>query len=266
MSKVKLLNYSNKLPTLKEWTKHFRYRNSIAPRVTVGSLEAAEKGFKALNLKKVENMTAVEINPGLGAWTTALRNNGFKRIIALEPQNAYLNWMEGLSALSDGKIEVVKKDGYTWDTYNCLKDDTKYIGSLENKDWSQVHSELFFTGTLPKTTNGERLLAQFTGCITNKMAMHTLGRIQMAFWMTDVLYKKLAAPPGSNGRCKMSVVAEACAEVKSIYVPEVEEMYPNGEYRLVHIIPTAETEWDTFEYVLKHLFVMQRHPLRRVIR
>lgn len=50
-----------------------------------------------------------------------------------------------------------------------------------------VHPNIFFTGTLPKSSKGEQLLAQFATCIVNKMALHSMGRIQMALWIPDQL-------------------------------------------------------------------------------
>ena len=52
-----------------------------------------------------------------------------------------------------------------------------------------VHPNLLFTGTLPKSAKGEQLLAQFASCITNRMAMHSIARIQMAMWMPEQLYQ-----------------------------------------------------------------------------
>lgn len=71
----------------------------------------------------------------MGVWTTALRDNGFKRVISLEPQTVYHHWMEGLAQKSDGVVEVLKKDGYEWETYNDLKV-PQYIGDMGNTDWS----------------------------------------------------------------------------------------------------------------------------------
>lgn len=87
MSKSRLISYSNKFPTLAEWSKGFRHRNSTAPRSTIGNPSIAGNlynfffsipyhlkrifcirialGFQQLNLGNVENMTAVEIYPGM---------------------------------------------------------------------------------------------------------------------------------------------------------------------------------------------------------
>lgn len=59
------------------------------------------------------------------------------------------------------------------------------------------------------------------------MAMHSLGRIQMAFWVPDILYKKIVASPEDHIRCKMSVVAEASAEVELVCSTTATDMYPN---------------------------------------
>lgn len=99
-----------------------------------------------------------------------------------------------------------------------------------------MHPEIFFTGTLPKGSRGEQLLAQFTTCIVNKMAMHALGRVQMAFWLPDTLYKKLVAPPKDHIRCKMSVIAEASADVNLICSTKPEDMYPHVSYLVGDIL------------------------------
>ncbi|KAI8076545.1 ribosomal RNA adenine methyltransferase KsgA/Erm [Gilbertella persicaria] len=264
MNTSKLPQFSTKLPSVKKWSKDFRYRSGSAPRATIGSHDIAGLGIKQLNLPNAHKMTAVELYPGLGAWSTALKDVGFKRVISLEPQ-------AGLSVESNGVVEVLKKDGYDWETYQDLKD-PKYLGNLENKDWSEVHPEILFTGTIPKGSRGEQLLAQFTQCIITKMAMHSIGRIQMAFWLPDQLYKKFVAPPANHTRCKMSVLAEASSNVSLVCSTEPKDMYPNGEYHLVHVVPFKESlvkcksEWDVFEYVLKHLFVMQKKSLTHMVK
>ncbi|KAI8997693.1 ribosomal RNA adenine methyltransferase KsgA/Erm [Pilobolus umbonatus] len=263
--------FKSKFPTIKEWTKAFRSKTAVAlPRATLSNYQMAEKGVKALNIQNPSNMTAVEIYPGLGLWTTAMKNIGFKRILTLEPQPFYRNWMkEQFSNESEGVVEVLKKDGYDWDTYVELKT-SEYIGDLENQDWSQMHPNLLFTGTIPKGSKGEQLLAQFSSCIVNKMAMHSLGRVQMIFWVPDALYKKFVAPPGDHIRCKMSIIAEACAEVEVIQKTDPTDLYPNSEYYLVSVKPfekkKLKSQWDVFEYVLKHLFVMQKKPLKHMVK
>lgn len=83
MSKAaKVLSYSNKFPTLSQWTKNFKYRNSTSPRSTIGNPKITGKrksketsrqyakwkiapALEKLNLKNINNMTAVELNPGI---------------------------------------------------------------------------------------------------------------------------------------------------------------------------------------------------------
>lgn len=57
--------------------------------------------------------------------------------------------------------------------------------------------------------------------------MHSLGRIQMAFWIPDTLYQKYVAPPKNHIRCKMSVIVEACAKVDLICTTAPDDMYPS---------------------------------------
>ncbi|KAI8335400.1 ribosomal RNA adenine dimethylase-domain-containing protein [Chlamydoabsidia padenii] len=265
-----------KIPSLATWNKTFRKKGAMkVPRCTLADLDAAESGFKSLQQQtkwtraEMDDMTVVEINPGLGAWTSALYNGGFNSIYSLEPVPSYMKLLEDLAGKSQGAIMPLKKDGYDWKTYVELKDQA-YLGPLISSDWSKVNPNIFFTGTLPKSSKGEQLLAQFATCIVNKMALHSMGRIQMALWMPDQLYQKFTAPPGAHTRCKMSVVTEACADIKPIYSTDPTAVYPNTQYHLVHIIPFSkkklEAEWDVFEYVLKHIFVMQRQPISKMVK
>ncbi|KAI9254581.1 ribosomal RNA adenine methyltransferase KsgA/Erm [Phascolomyces articulosus] len=259
-----------KLPTIAEWSAKFRPKGALlSPRATLANIKTAEKALQKLNIPHPEQVTAVELYPGLGTWTTAMENAGFKHIITLENNPKYAKWMGDLAKGSEGVVELLKKDGYDWETYLELKK-PEYIGNLADNDWSRVHPHLFFTGTLPKTAKGEQLLAQFASCISNRMAMHSMGRIQMAMWMPEALYQKFTAPPGSVSRCKMSIVTEASASIESVYTTKPDDMYPNTQYHLVSVLPLEKrritAQWDVFEYVLKHLFVMQRQPLSKMIK
>ncbi|KAI9489465.1 ribosomal RNA adenine methyltransferase KsgA/Erm [Zychaea mexicana] len=259
-----------KLPELNEWNTTFRPKGSLlSPRATLANVKTAQMALKKLKIANPRDVTAVELYPGLGAWTSGMVQAGFKRIITVENNAKYAKWMSDMAKESKGVIELLKKDGYDWDTYLELKK-PNYIGDIADTDWSRVHPHLFFTGTLPRSSRGEQLLAQFASCISNRMAMHSNGRIQMAMWMPEQLYQKFTAPPGSMARCKMSIVIEACASVECVYVTEPSGMFPNMPYYLVNVLPNEKrritAQWDVFEYVLKHLFVMQRQPLAKMIK
>ena len=73
----------------------------------------------------------------MGVWTKALKEVGFERVIALEPQSLYHQWMERINATSDKKFEVLKKDGYDWDSYTELKDPKYGLDELADTDWSK---------------------------------------------------------------------------------------------------------------------------------
>ncbi|KAI9027573.1 ribosomal RNA adenine methyltransferase KsgA/Erm [Phycomyces nitens] len=263
-------NIISKIPDLKAWARDFKPKNNgKIIRHTLSDYSFAEKGLQSLNLKNLEKKVAVEIYPGLGVWSNALVNNGFKRVYCLEPYAPYFKHLEELGSKSEDSIIPMKLDGYEWEVYSKLKE-PQYLGGIETPDWSKINPNIFFTGTLPMTSRGEQLMAQLASCINNKMALYTMGRIEMAMWMPDILYTKLISPPGSSTRCKMSVVIEACADIKTVYsIPET-AVYPNTKYHLVHLVPFENSKinanWDVFEYVLKHLFVMQRQPLKKMVK
>ncbi|OAD69728.1 hypothetical protein PHYBLDRAFT_182846 [Phycomyces blakesleeanus NRRL 1555(-)] len=243
-----------KIPDLKTWIKEFKPK---------------KEGYRSLSILTPEKKVAVDIYPGIGVWSAVLANNGFKKVYSLEPLPTYFKYMEELASQSDNSIIPMKIDGYDWEAYNTLKT-SEYLGGMENSDWSKINPNILFTGMLPMTSKGEQLMAQLATCINNKMSLYTMGRIEMAMWIPDTLYTKITSAPGSSTRCKMSVVIEACAEIKTIYSTPDTAIYPNNKYHLVHFVPFEKSklnsDWDVFEYVLKHLFVMQRQPLQKMVK
>ncbi|KAI8584200.1 hypothetical protein K450DRAFT_218638 [Umbelopsis ramanniana AG] len=259
------------VPSIKQWPKLFKatVSSKSAIRLNLVSVSTADRAMAELNLKSPKKMTAVELYPGVGVWTAALVNGGIKKVIALEPHNKFFPYISGLAKESDGAVEAMDLDGYDWSTYLKLKED-KILGSKENQDWSEVHKEILYTGTIPKSVKGEQLMAQLFGCIINKMALHSLGRIQMAMWIPTSLYVKIAAPPGDAARCKLSIVRDASADISVINTPDPENFYPPNDYKLLNIVPLAEkriqTDWDVFEYVLRHIFVTKKQKLSKAIK
>ncbi|CAO3685645.1 unnamed protein product [Umbelopsis vinacea] len=237
------------IPTLKQWPRLFK-------------ATATSKAAVRLNLINIPTA-------GVGVWTSALINGGIKKVIALEPHNRFFPYMTDLSERSGGAVEAMDMDGYDWSTYLKLKEDS-ILGLKAKSDWSEVHDEILFTGTIPKSIKGEQLLAQLFGCIINKMALHSLGRIQMAMWIPTSIYTKIAAPPGDMARCKLSIVRDACADISVLNTPDPDNFYPSNDYQLLNIVPLAEkriqTDWDVFEYVLRHIFVTKKQKLSKAIK
>ena len=72
-----------------------------------------------------------------------MANAGFKHIITLENNTKYAKWMGDVANESEGVIELVKKDGYDWDTYLELKK-PEYLGKFTDNDWSRGKSNFVF--------------------------------------------------------------------------------------------------------------------------
>lgn len=60
----------------------------------------------------------------------------------------YYHWMEGMAQESKGVIEVLKRDGYDWDSYTELKT-PKYIGDMNMPDWSKGRHMLILECSQP---------------------------------------------------------------------------------------------------------------------
>ncbi|KAF7971210.1 hypothetical protein HWV62_21606 [Athelia sp. TMB] len=77
-----------------------------------------------------KNKVIIEAFPGPGALTRALLalpKSRIRKIIVIEDQEAYLDWLRPL-ALVDSRVEIVARNGFAWDTYTHLED----IGVFED--------------------------------------------------------------------------------------------------------------------------------------
>ncbi|KAF9643790.1 S-adenosyl-L-methionine-dependent methyltransferase [Thelephora ganbajun] len=302
------------LPSQSEWRSIFnppgaslglRERISIRNPHTARSLaegftrwtkplfEADEAKGKA-NLVKGAPKIIIEAFPGPGTLTRALLTlprDSFDKLIVLEEQPRYLDYLKPLEEVDD-RVKVFPYSGYSWDTYSML-DDQGWLDDVPRVPWDNgVHQNLQFISHIPHSITGEQLVNQFLRCIPDKTWPFKYSTLDLI--MGEWVWQRSSASPTQSARCKLSVIAEASAELSLNLpigrllpyddhfhptVPKTASLVASGRPEVrklghpmvgVNLLPHEEQvigdamleKWD---YCLRRLFVLKGQTLKAAI-
>ncbi|EIM83080.1 S-adenosyl-L-methionine-dependent methyltransferase [Stereum hirsutum FP-91666 SS1] len=287
------------LPPIDNWRSYFAVHQLVVrDRVSVRNLELADKlAYSFLDnphTSSDEPKTVVEAFPGPGQLSRALLKlppSKLKKLIILEDHEPYLQYLRPLEQ-ADPRVKIVPLSGFTWATYTQLEEmgllaDIPYVSSDE------VHPSFHFVTHIPHSIQGEQLVAQLFRCIPESSWLFRFGRVPMSFIMGKHVWERVSAPPGSQQRCKLSVIAEATAEFSLSLPPEDLLPYnahwhptagaPSATQKAkpesrklghplvsVNITPMKEQiiakgRLDEWDYVLRRLFVLKSTALKKAI-
>ncbi|KAF8601705.1 S-adenosyl-L-methionine-dependent methyltransferase [Ceratobasidium sp. AG-I] len=197
---------------------------SVAPvkgRCTLIDPDAASKfvegalGIGQESRGKKEGRVVIEAFPGPGGVTRALLElprSEVKRIIVLEEEIKYLKALKELEYFDD-RIHVLPHSGFIWETYDAIHN----LGLLDDvvaEDWKTApHSCLNFIGHLPLGPVGEQLIAQLFRAIPERSWLFKYGRMRMSWLLARRMVDRITSPPYRSSRCKLTLVAEATANI-----------------------------------------------------
>ncbi|GJE94935.1 SAM-dependent methyltransferase [Phanerochaete sordida] len=274
----------------KTTTIHQRDRISLANVNTAAMLGEAFIGGKSIAAGR--GKTVIEAFPGPGALSRGLLQleaGIIEKLIILEQVEEYLEWLYPL-AEADPRVSVVPRSGYSWDTYQYIEEQglLDHIKKLPFEDG--VHPQLHFISHIPQNIKGEQLVAQLFRNIPDRSWLFKYGRVPMSFVLGEWIWERVSAIRKSKARCKVSVIAEATAQLQTAVRPASLQPYdvhfhpiPYATHNkkpesrrighplaAVNIVPLAEQlitpgMLDKWDYVLRRLFVLKSTPFNKAI-
>ncbi|KAG8689900.1 Mitochondrial transcription factor 1 [Ceratobasidium sp. 423] len=180
-------------------------------RGALGLDEKRPKGTK----KRKEGRVIIEAFPGPGGVTRALLElprSEVKRVIVLEEELKYLPALKELEYYDD-RVHVLAQSGFIWETYDVVKE-LGLLDDVEAEDWKTApHSTLSFIGHLPLGPVGEQLIAQLLRAIPERSWLFKYGRMRMSWLLAQRMLERITSPPLRAARCKLTLVAEATANL-----------------------------------------------------
>lgn len=205
--------------------------------------------------------------------------------IMLEPYKQYHDYLAKVPTESDSTLQILRDDPYRWNSFSNLVESGMW--SPQEQSRKQIHPEILYIANLTGQ-HGEQLCMQYMNCVMNQSWLQRYGRVRMLFWVLEDTALKLLAKPGDRARHRSTVQAEASANIQLVAavsensvlgshqqeLPIVElatsDFFPEKPVRrpafnpcLLQIDPKEHQPAyiDSFEYVIKMLFILRKHPL-----
>ncbi|KAF5326395.1 hypothetical protein D9611_000498 [Ephemerocybe angulata] len=280
------------LPPPSLWWKIFRFPEK-RKRKTMLNEETARRLAEYYVPEGSKDKVIIEAFAGAGMLTRALLNlprERIKKIIVLEDQPSYLEWLQ---AQFDDRVHIRSDDAFMWSSYTGIEQ-SGLLDDVEVMDWNdQVHPQLQYIAQIPNNVHGEQLIAQLCRAIPDRKWLFRYGRVPLDMITTLSMWERLSAGPVDyKARCKVSVMTQASVEISVPFsgkelVPAVDHFYyptarPLGPFstpkdgaseqlqqplRLLPlekpaIKPNSLEFWD---YVLRNLFITKATPLSKCI-
>lgn len=199
----------------------------------------------------------------------------------LEPHLQYFQHMESLQSPGN-TFKVLSSDPFRWRSFLELLD-AKLYEPIHYPREKGINPHILFTANL-SSLQGEQLCTQYLNCITNQSWLQRYGRVRCLLWVKPSTALKLLFTVGDVNRSRVSVQAEASTDVKLLLRSDRDELYErdslitasnktdyhpaNGDRPVLIQLDPFEKQpenLDSFEYVIKMLFVLRNKPLREAI-
>ncbi|KAF8938637.1 Dimethyladenosine transferase 2, mitochondrial [Dissophora ornata] len=117
---------------------------------------------------------------------------------------------------------------------------------------------------------GEKVLVDLLTASIDRMGIFGLGRVEMYMFCFKDAAKRILAAPGTPARNRVSLTAEAAAEITSLMRPAAHNFYLPYEYELLRIVPHEKpkllTSMEVMDFCLRSLFTSKSHSLSKVIK
>ncbi|KAG0235457.1 hypothetical protein BGW42_005243 [Actinomortierella wolfii] len=240
-------------------------------RVSVMSEDAAEYATSEMHIKEKPDRTILELLPGPGQWTRSMLLGGANKVITIEPHPSFQDSLKSLQDASEGRLEQIQHNPFFEPVDDVLLDPkTGPLRDIQPQNWDNVHTGLAIAGSIPHSTNGEKLLQDLITSSIERHGIFRLGRIEMYLFCYKDMIKKLSAEPGETQRHRLAVTTEAAVSLKTLYKPGISHFYLPYDYHLLHVVPhpkpVLESSFETFDYCLRNLFAQKSKPLDKAIK
>lgn len=239
-------------------------------RVSVMTEDTANLTAAAMKFEANPNRSVLEIFPGPGQLTRSMYLAGAKKIVTVENGETFQSSLKKLEDESKGTIKNYNMNPLSDPFDELLGPKINAIPDLVPQEWEDIQSNVLVVGTIPNSTMGEKCLHDLLTASSERMGIFQYGRVEMFMFMFKDAAKRLIAPPGTPSRNRVSVLAEAAAEMTQLMRPGAAHFYLPYDYELVHFVPhkvpKVDVSMEVFDFCLRSLFTNKSNPLNKVIK
>ncbi|KNE62559.1 small COPII coat GTPase sar1 [Allomyces macrogynus ATCC 38327] len=194
----------------------------------------------------------IEVGPGPGLLTRSLIKARANRIIGIEKDSRFLPLLSQLTDATDGGFRVLHGDALAVSGADILTFASTHFPSCSpTTDPIHVVGNLPFNIATPLLFQLLRGTADRTGLFARSDSGVTVTDMTLMF--QKEVADRLAAPPGTAARSRVSVMAQVFTDVdlamdvpRTAFVPK-----PNVDAAVVHLVPRAQLPRESAEVTAK---------------
>ncbi|KAG0205347.1 Mitochondrial transcription factor 1 [Mortierella sp. NVP41] len=239
-------------------------------RVSVMTEDSANLAAAAMKFEAHPNRSVLEIFPGPGQLTRSMYLAGAKKVVTVENGEIFQNSLKKLEDESKGWIKNYNMNPFADPYEDLLGPKIDAIPDLKAQEWDNIHTNVMLVGTIPNSTLGEKCLHDLLAASIEKMGIFQYGRIEMYMFLYKDAAKRLLAPPGTPARNRVSVLAEAAAEMTQVMRPGATHFHLPFDYELLRLVPhkapKLNVSMEVMDFCLRSLFTNKSNPLNKVIK
>ncbi|KAF9131146.1 Mitochondrial transcription factor 1 [Mortierella sp. 14UC] len=239
-------------------------------RVSVMSEDAGNLAAAAMKFEAHPNRSVLEIFPGPGQLTRSMYLAGAKNVVTVENGDMFQSSLKKLEDESNGGIKNYNLSPLSDPFEDLLGRKLSAFPDLKMQEWDNIQSDVMLVGTIPNSTLGEKCLHDLLTASIEKMGIFQYGRVEMFMFLYKDAVKRLMAPPGTPARNRISVLAEAAAEMTQLMRPGATHFHLPYDYELLHIVPHKDPKlsvsMEVLDFCLRSLFTNKSNPLNKVIK
>ncbi|KAG0260207.1 Dimethyladenosine transferase 1, mitochondrial [Mortierella polycephala] len=260
-----------RLPAPNLWQSKFkgsRARGHL--RVSVMTEDAADAAVKDMQISDHPQRSIIEIFPGPGQLTRSMVMAGAKKVITVESGETFQESLKALEQNSEGRIQHFAMNPLSDPFDEILLPEHTAIPGLKPQSWDKVHEDVMIVGSIPNSATGERVLHELLTASIQRMGVFRMGRVEMYMFCYKDAVQRLIAAPGMPPRNRVTLLAEAAAEITPLVRPGAAHFHLPYDYQLLRLVPhekpKIETSVDVMDFCLRSLFTNKSHALNKVIK
>lgn len=226
-------------------------------------------------------LRVLDLYPGPGIHTGVFYNKFEPTQLAMmESRRYFVKHLE--EWYNKTPVDLIEQDPFKWESYTYITDETKQFVP-DKVSYESINDKFYMMANLTEKKH-EGLLMQWLACIGNRNWMFRFGRSSMLVWMPTPVAVKLLADAGDKTRHKCSLVREAFTDTKLVAISDEKDLNRFNKHTLdafdttllkeddlspqnygiaaVEFTPKIHNiDLDNWEYVTKHLMVLNKTPL-----
>ncbi|KAJ3363460.1 COPII coat GTPase [Allomyces javanicus] len=217
-------------------------------RITDRIVDCVQPARRPTNLS---DALVIEVGPGPGLLTRSLIKARANRIIGIEKDSRFLPLLNQLTDATDGGFRVLHGDALAVSGPDILT-----FASTHFPTWSPAAAPIHVVGNLPFNV-ATPLLFQLLRGTADRTGLFArtdgVASTDMTLMFQKEVADRLAAPPGTAARSRVSVMAQVFTDVdlamdvpRTVFVP-----IPNVDAAVVHLVPRAQLPREAEEVTAK---------------